>query len=72
MRCDRVVFFQGWSQVNLQNYYPECIYTLDFSVMVQRNNFSGFSRSVRRLDGLRGYPPSCEDASPAAETYPER
>ncbi|CAN7988061.1 unnamed protein product, partial [Ixodes pacificus] len=63
---------QGWSQVNLQNYYPECIYTLDFSAMVQRNNFSGFSRSVRRLDGLRGYPPSCDDAPPAAESYPER
>lgn len=62
---------QGWSQVNLQNYYPECIYTLDFSAMVQRNNFSGFSRSVRRLDGLRRYPPSCEDAPPAAERYPE-
>ncbi|CAN7986376.1 unnamed protein product, partial [Ixodes hexagonus] len=60
---------QGQSQVNLQNYHPECIYTLDLTAMMQRNNFSGFCRSVRRLDGLRRYPPSC-DAAPSPAPCP--
>lgn len=64
---------QGHGQVNLQDYYPECIYTVDLATMVQRNNFSGFCRSVRRLDGLKAYPPSGESVTfSTPERQPKR
>lgn len=48
---------QGLEKVNLQDYYPESMYTVDFTDMHQKNNITGFCRAIRRVQG-RGYPPS--------------
>lgn len=46
---------QGLTRINLQEHYPECIYTVEFPAMHQRNNFSGFRRVIRRVEG-KNYP----------------
>lgn len=50
---------QGLGKINLQDYYPECIYTVDFTAMHQKNNITGFCRTIQRVEG-KGYPPSSD------------
>lgn len=50
---------QGLRKVNLQDHYPECIYTVEFTTMHQRNNFTGFYRVIRRVQG-KNYPPGTD------------
>lgn len=45
----------GLSKINLQDHYPECIYTVEFASMHQRNNFTSFCRVIRRVEG-KSYP----------------
>uniref|UniRef100_A0A6M2CP70 E3 ubiquitin-protein ligase n=1 Tax=Rhipicephalus microplus TaxID=6941 RepID=A0A6M2CP70_RHIMP len=41
----------GMPKINLQDHYPECIYTVEFGSMHQRNNFTSFCRIIRRVQG---------------------
>uniref|UniRef100_A0A224YKX7 E3 ubiquitin-protein ligase n=1 Tax=Rhipicephalus zambeziensis TaxID=60191 RepID=A0A224YKX7_9ACAR len=45
----------GLPKINLQDHYPECIYTVEFGGMHQRNNFTSFCRVIRRVEG-KNYP----------------
>ncbi|XP_075540571.1 E3 ubiquitin-protein ligase DTX4-like [Dermacentor variabilis] len=55
----------GLPKINLQDHYPECIYTVEFTTMHQRNNFTSFCRVIRRVEG-KNYP-----LAPDAITCPE-